>query len=198
MLAPVALSPGARRTGPSDRRWPGPGRSPGGPARSGRGRSAARRNPRSRSRRESNSVTCVALSAPAPAAGEHPPELGDREVGRHLLDFALDAGLRRVFDEHRRRGRRTSGCSSVLPGQSPPTALMCMPGSIMSAVRMVALRLVGGDGGDDVGAAHRLGTLVRADAASQPECRPGCARSLRGRGGIDVEEPHVRRCRAAP
>jgi hypothetical protein len=39
------------------------------------------------------------------------------------------------------RRRRMSACSSVLPGQSPPTALRCMPGSIISGVRIVALRL---------------------------------------------------------
>ena len=37
--------------------------------------------------------------------------------------------------------RNTSACSSVLPGQSPPTALMCMPGASMPGVRMVALVL---------------------------------------------------------
>ena len=37
--------------------------------------------------------------------------------------------------------RSTYGCNSVLPGQSPPTALMCMPGSTMLGVMMVALAL---------------------------------------------------------
>lgn len=31
-----------------------------------------------------------------------------------------------------------SAWSSALPGQSPPTALICMPGSIISGVRIVA------------------------------------------------------------
>ena len=35
----------------------------------------------------------------------------------------------------------TPACSSVLPGQSPPTALRCMPGSIIAGMRMVALVL---------------------------------------------------------
>ena len=35
----------------------------------------------------------------------------------------------------------TPGCSSVLPGQSPPTAFRCIPGASMSGVMMVALRL---------------------------------------------------------
>ena len=37
--------------------------------------------------------------------------------------------------------RNTSGCNSVLPGQSPPTPLMCMPGPSMSGVMMVAVVL---------------------------------------------------------
>jgi len=42
----------------------------------------------------------------------------------------------------RASGRRTmTACSSVLPGQSPPTAFRCMPGSIISGVRITARRL---------------------------------------------------------
>jgi hypothetical protein len=70
-------------------------------------------------------------------AEQHAPQFVHRKVGRHLLDLALDAGLRLVLDEHARQ-RSTSGCSSVLPGESPPTALMCMPGSIISGVSTVA------------------------------------------------------------
>lgn len=33
-------------------------------------------------------------------AGQQSPKLRHREVGLHLLDFALDAGLGRVFHEH--------------------------------------------------------------------------------------------------
>src|ERR1700758_440539 len=37
--------------------------------------------------------------------------------------------------------RRMSACSSVLPGQSPPTAFRCIPGAIIAGARIVALRL---------------------------------------------------------
>ena len=45
------------------------------------------------------------------------------------------------YSTNTREARSTSACSSVLPGQSPPIALMCMPGSIIAGVRMVAWAL---------------------------------------------------------
>ena len=50
---------------------------------------------------ESNTVTSRGIAAPGRRAGQHLPELGDGEVGRHLLDVAFDARLRLVLDEHR-------------------------------------------------------------------------------------------------
>ena len=38
--------------------------------------------------------------APCGLSLQHAPELGDGKVGRHLLQLALDAGLRLVFDKH--------------------------------------------------------------------------------------------------
>ena len=57
---------------------------------------------------------------------------------------------------------------------------------------MVALRLVGGDGGDDVGAAHRLGgARRRRRSRARARRRAGCATSLAVASGVDVEQAHV-------
>ncbi len=43
------------------------------------------------------------IAALAPAgrlARDDPPQLGHREIGRHLLDLALDPRLLGIFDEH--------------------------------------------------------------------------------------------------
>ena len=45
------------------------------------------------------------IAAARGLAGEHAPELGDREVGGHLLEVALDARLRLVFHEDRARAQ---------------------------------------------------------------------------------------------
>jgi hypothetical protein len=96
----------------------------------------------------SNSVISAPLAAPANLPGDHLPQFGHRMIGGKLLDLALDPGLRRYSTKIEERSRM-SRCSSVLPGQSPPTALRCTPAADHVVGQDRGILLVGGDGGDD-------------------------------------------------
>lgn len=72
-------------------------------------------------------------------SGEDAPQLDNGEVGRHLLDVALDARLRLVFDEHP-RGAQHPGVQFGLAGAVTADAVD-VPGSSMSGV-MIAARVL--------------------------------------------------------
>ena len=85
-------------------------RSRAGPARMKR--AARRRSSRGKTDRVEHGD--LAGRAPTMLARTAPPQLGDGEVGRHLLDVALDAGLRLVLDEH--EACAASGATRSCPG----------------------------------------------------------------------------------
>ena len=80
--------------------------------------------------------TVMAFGVLADMATGYPVLLSELTLTTALRTAATSALAARALA--RPGARSTSGCSSVLPGQSPPTALMCMPGSTMSAVRIAA------------------------------------------------------------
>ena len=104
---------------------------------------------------ESNTVTCSASLAARRRCRQHAPQLGDGEVGRHLLDVALDARLRLVFDEHPRPAQHV-GVQLGLARAVATDGVDVHAGLDHVRREDRGACLVGGDGGDDVGAAHRL------------------------------------------
>src|SRR5580700_7381285 len=76
---------------------------------------------------------------------------------------------------------RIARSSSVLPGQSPPTAFRCMPGTTIGAVRIVALHL----------SAVTVVTMSDPWAAAAAEAqRTEIAHQLLGGRRVDVEQAH--------
>ena len=56
--------------------------------------------------------------------GRHLPDLRHGVIRIKLLNVPLDARPGRMFDEDVGSEQKTSRCSSVLPGQSPPVTLL--------------------------------------------------------------------------
>ena len=74
------------------------------------------------------------------------------------------------------RPSSTSRCSSVLPGQSPPTAFKCVPGATMSGVRITALRLSAVT--VVITSAPRVASAAEAQISSSRSCNSGWLRRL--------------------
>ncbi len=84
---------------------------------------------------------------------------------------------------------RISRASSVLPGQSPPIALMCTPRANHVVVQDGGIVLVGRAGRHHLRAQHRL---FLAGAGHHPQTPSGqVAGTFRRRRGIDVVEPDL-------
>ena len=94
--------------------------------------------------------------APRLLAGQHLPQLGDGKVGRHLLNVALDARLRRVFNKHA-GGAQHIGRQFRLARTVPAHGVEVHAGRQHVGRQDGGVQLVGGDGGHDVGAANRFG-----------------------------------------
>ncbi len=80
------------------------------------------------------------VRTPGHPPADHIGEFRDGVILRQVLDLALDARLRRIFDEDG-RPQEISRCKLGLSGQSPPTALMWTPSPTRLSVRIVAFCL---------------------------------------------------------
>ena len=93
--------------------------------------------------------------APGLGAGQHAPEVDHGPVCRQLLDLAFDAGLRLVLYEHPRPAQHI-GVQLGLAGAIAADRVDVHAGFDHLGSQDGRQCLVGGDGRDDVGAAHRL------------------------------------------
>ncbi len=76
-----------------------------------------------------------------------------------------------------------------MPGQSPPTALMCTPFADHVVMQHGGALLVGGDGGDDVGAGDRFFRRLGFDDREAAAGEIGGA--FAGGRGVDVIEAQL-------
>ena len=137
---------------------------------------------------ESNTVIWSAEVRPADSLRKHLPQFGDRELGLHLLDLALDTGLRRVLDEHGAVAQ-DRGIQLRLAGAVAADRVDVHAGCDIGAGEHGGVRLVGGAGGDDVGAVRGIrGTPRPHDVEAE---RGEVALELvEGRGvGVEHAEP---------
>ena len=93
--------------------------------------------------------------APCGLPLQHAPELGDGKVGRHLLQLALDAGLRLVFDKHL-GALQHGGLQLGLAGAVAAHGIDVHARFDHAGVQDGGVGFVGRHGGDDVRAAHGL------------------------------------------
>ena len=89
------------------------------------------------------------------------PKLLNRIIIGQLLNFAFNPGLWMELNKISER-KRISRCSSVLPGQSPPMALICTPEPTMLSVKIMAYCL----------SAVQVVTMSAPSMASSSFCMP--------------------------
>ena len=124
-----------------------------------------------KSHRIENRHVPFGLPAGLPAA-EHVGELSDGRRGIELLDLALDPRLRFEFDHDARiRTPQDVGVQFGLAGAITAHRVQVHAGFNHVGRQDECVALIGGDRGDDIGAAHRLGGVGTASDFEGPAGR---------------------------